>query len=145
MTVPPKPERSKLSVTAVLEDAKAGRFVARKERVPEELRPLNPITADKVVNWLELGGVWILVYGGAVPLFAILALLLFRRDIDFHQVVMLILLGVFTFSVMETFAIFLLVGLKRLELPKSLLHCLEAASIGQTAGLLAIACKWLFL
>ncbi len=54
------------------------------------------------------------------------------------------LLWVFGFSVAATYAIIVLRGLRFLDYPDSFLHWLGGATVGQTAGLLALVVRDLF-
>jgi hypothetical protein len=113
----------------------------RKEQ-QEKAPRLEVIKASRIVTGYELGaGLGLLAFAVLVPS---LALLLWGRAETFAQFVSMIFLWIYMFAVIATFAIVILWGLGRLDIPDSFMKWLGGATIGEIAGLLAFVVKQIF-
>ena len=141
MNTPFKNKKEELPSILIFQDEKAGSMLFRNE--PEILSLGKPIIDGKKVTWLELGAAWGLIYVAFLPLMAIIVYV-FCHPMDNDRRFVFILLGVYIFSVMATFAIILLRGLRRLDLPNAFLLWMGGATIGQLGLLLIPIIKFMF-
>jgi len=86
-------------------------------------------------TWLAIG---LIVFAAAIP---IVAIGWWGRPNSLADFVTLILVGVYVFAVITTFAIILLWGLGRLDLPQKFMRWLGVATIGEVAGLVTFIVK----
>ena len=108
----------------------------------EEPPLLNVIKAVRVVTGYELGaGLGLL---GCALLIPILAALWWGRPSTFAEFTSVIFLGIYMFAVVATFAIIVLWGLGRLDIPESFMKWLGVATIGEVAGLLIYVVRQIF-
>lgn len=110
----------------------------------ETLEPDPIVNSSRVVSWPELGATLVLVLAGGIPLILFWSYLSHQQTFNLQQSALLILLGIYAFAVVETFAIFLLWGYQRLVLPKSTVHWLGSAILGEISSLLLIVFHFVF-
>lgn len=116
--------------------------MAPKKEQSEERSPLAVIKASRVVTGYELGaGLGLLVLAILIP---VLALGWWGRPATFAEFTSMIFLGIYMFAVIATFAIIILWGLGRLDIPDSFMKWLGGATIGEIVGLLAYVLKQIF-
>ncbi|MFL6310536.1 MAG: hypothetical protein ACJ71W_00390 [Terriglobales bacterium] len=108
------------------------------------VQPINVVKAARVVTGAEIWVALILVLIGVIPLFLLIWFLHNMTPFKADEFIVSTLTGTFIFAVFETFAIILLWGLGRLELPEKFVHWLGAATIGEIATLLTIIVKHVF-
>ena len=111
----------------------------RKDHVAPDR--FEPVADARVESPVQLSIALLLLVIGIVPLFSIMW---YFRALQLNDFVALVLLGTFVFAVVETFAIIILWGMKRLDLPPTFAHWLGAATVGEIATLLTIVVKKLF-
>lgn len=113
---------------------------SKAKSVPE---PFSPFTGGRLISGPQVAVALFLVVVGVVPLFGILW---FLRGLPFQldTFVALTLLGTLVFAVIETFAIWILWGMKRLDLPPKSAHWLGIATVGEVGTLVAIIVERLF-
>jgi hypothetical protein len=111
-----------------------------KEVTTPEIKSL--INAARVVTGAETGlALGLVVFGAIIP---VLMVLWWGRPEKFAEFVTLVFIGMYVFAVITTFAIILLWGLGRLDLPSKFMHWLGAATIGEIAGMLFYVVQRLF-
>jgi hypothetical protein len=104
--------------------------------------PLNLIKASRVVTGYELGaGLGLLAFAVAIP---IAAILWWGRPGTFAEFTSIIFLGTYMFAVIATFAIIILWGLGRLDIPESFMKWLGGATIGEVVGLVVFVIKQIY-
>jgi hypothetical protein len=108
------------------------------------LQPINAVQASRVVSGAEVWVALILVLIGVIPLFFLIWSLHNVTPFRADEFIILTLTGTFIFALFETFAIILLWGLGRLELPEKFVHWLGAATVGEIATFLTIVVKHVF-
>jgi hypothetical protein len=109
-----------------------------KEEPPAE----EPIKAARVVTGVELAaGIALLAFSTIVPTAAVLW---WGRPATFAEFTSMIFLWIYMFAVIATFAIIILWGLGRLDIPDKFMTWLGGATVGEIVGLLAFAGQWIF-
>ena len=112
------------------------------DKEPESLPPRDVFKASRIVTGIELKtGIGLLVFAAVVP---IATSLWWGRPATFAEFTSLIFLGIYMFAVIATFAIIILWGLGRLDLPDKFMAWLGVATIGEIAGLLAYVVRQIF-
>ncbi len=102
----------------------------------------SPIKSARVVTGIETKlALGLIVFAAVIP---ILAVAWWGRPGTLADFLTLLFVGVYMFAVITTFAIILLWGLGRLDLPEKFMHWLGAATIGEVAGLLMFVVKKVF-
>jgi hypothetical protein len=100
---------------------------------------IDVIKAARVVTGYELGaGLGLLTVAVAIP---VCTVLWWGRPGTFTEFVSIIVLAIYMFTVIATFAIILLWGLGRLDLPHSFMKWLGGATVGEVVGLLFYVLK----
>ena len=100
------------------------------------------VKSARVVTGIELTtGLALLFFAAAVP---VATALWWGRPTTFQELASLIFLGTFMFCVIATFAVIILWGLGRLDLPSKFVGWLGGATIGEVAGLVAFVLHWIF-
>jgi hypothetical protein len=108
----------------------------------DKLPALNVVRSARIVSGYELGaGLGLLAFAVAIP---IAAILWWGRPSTFAEFTSLIFLGIYMFVVIATFAIIILWGLGRLDIPESFMKWLGGATIGEVAGLLLFVVKQIY-
>lgn len=111
---------------------------------PETPKPIEVVKAARVVTGAEIWVGLILVLIGVIPLFMLIWAEHGKASFHSDEFIVSTLTGTFIFAVFETFAIILLWGLGRLELPEKFVHWLGGATVGEIATLLTIIVKQVF-
>jgi hypothetical protein len=115
-----------------------------KKREIDRVEPIEVVDQARVVTGPELlVGLGLVVFG-FLPLVAIWGYLQ-KLPFQLDNFVALVLLGIYVFAVIETFAIIVLWGLGRLYLPPKFVPWLGGVTIGEIAVMLTIVVKKLFL
>lgn len=108
----------------------------------DQVQPIKVIKASRVITGYELAaGLGLLGFSLLIP---ILSFLWWGRPATFAEFVSMIFLGIYMFAVIATFAIIILWGLGRLDIPDSFMKWLGMATIGEIVGLLAYVLKQVF-
>ena len=108
----------------------------------DKVQPRTVIKASRVITGYELGaGLGLLGFAVLIP---ILAFLWWGRPATFPEFASMIFLGIYMFAVIATFAIIILWGLGRLDIPDSFMKWLGMATIGEIAGLVGVVVKEIF-
>ena len=90
--------------------------------------------ASRVVTGIELKvAIGLLIFSAVVP---IATILWWGRPATFAEFVSVVFLGLFMFAVLTTFAIIVLWGLGRLDLPGKFVGWLGVVTVGEIVGLL---------
>ena len=111
-----------------------------RARQIETLSPKQLIKAARVVSGIDWTAVGLLIFAAIIP---ILTCLWWGKPSSLPELVTLVLLGLFAFAVISTFAIIVLWGIGRLELPDRFMAWLGGATVGEIAGLLAAIVHWI--
>jgi hypothetical protein len=108
----------------------------------DEIPTREVIRAARIITGVELKtGIGLLIFAAVVP---IATSLWWGRPATFAEFISLIFLGIYMFAVIATFAIIILWGLGRLDLPNKFMGWLGAATIGEIAGLLGYVVHQIF-
>ena len=100
------------------------------------------IKSGRVVTGIETKlALGLIVFAATVP---IVTIAWWGRPVTLTDFLTLIFVGIYMFAVITTFAIILLVGLGRLDLPEKFMYWLGVATIGEDAGLLMFVIKKVF-
>jgi len=89
-----------------------------------------------IVDWSAIG---LLIFAAVIP--TALAIW-WGKPSSLPELVTLVLLGLYVFAVISTFAIIMLWGLRRLDLPDRFMSWLGGATVGEIVGLLAFIVRW---
>jgi hypothetical protein len=100
------------------------------------------VRADNVSGWEIAGAIGLLLFG-VVPL-VMGWIFLLKRTFDLQEYMAVTLLGIYAFAVIVTFAIILLWGFRRLELPDKFVSWLGGATVGEVAGMVLFIVKKVF-
>lgn len=112
------------------------------KKLEDREQPEEVFHASRVVTGPELGiGIGLLVFAAIFPSAVILW---WGRPGALSDFVTLVILWIYMFAVISTFAIILLWGLGRLDLPAGFMKWLGGATVGEIAGLLLFALKHVF-
>lgn len=111
------------------------------DKSPIETIPI--VKAARVVTGAEIWVGLLLVLVGILPIFALIAVSVYEKFAP-KDFMIYTLIGTFIFAVIETFAVILLWGLGRLELPEKFVHWLGGATIGEIATFLGVIVKSVF-
>ncbi len=95
----------------------------------ESPEAIEPVKEAKVVSGIELSAAIALLLFGIIP-FMLGFWFLRGRPFDLREFALVEVLGIFVFAVIETFAIIVLWGLGRLDLPEKFVHWLGLANGG---------------
>lgn len=122
----------------------AGSYILRMKREKREdpQAVIEAATSAREVTPFDKGAIALLAFG-MLPL-VVGWIFLFRRDFDMGEFIGINVLTVFVFAVVETFSIFFLWGLGRLDLPAKLVHWLGGATVGEVAGMLILIINSIF-
>lgn len=113
--------------------------MADYKKVENREQPEEVFQASRIVTGPELGiGVGLLVFAAIFPSAAILW---WGRPSTLSDFVTLVFLWIYMFAVIATFAIIVLWGLGRLDLPGNFMKWLGGATVGEIAGLLLFVLK----
>lgn len=106
----------------------------------ETVRPLTAIRAAGEVTPTEIRvGLALLAFAAIIP---IGTMAWWGRPAVFAEFTVMIMLGIYIFAVIATFAIIFLWGLGRLVIPDSFMRWLGIATVGEIAGLLAFGLQY---
>lgn len=106
-----------------------------KDTPPE----IEVIKAARVVTGYELGaGLGLLAVAVAIPVSTVLW---WGRPGTFAEFISIVVLAIYMFTVIATFAVIVLWGLGRLDLPHSFMKWLGGATVGEVVGLLVYVLK----
>lgn len=113
------------------------------EKAPSEtVQPLVAIRAAGEVTRLEIRvGLGLLAFAAILP---IGTMAWWGRPALFAEFTVMIILGIYIFAVIATFAIIFLWGLGRLVIPDSFMRWLGIATVGEIAGLLTFGLQYVF-
>ena|SRR5271155_284131 len=95
---------------------------------------------SRTVQSFEWIAVSLFLFVGFVPLYA-MWITLDRMQLNNENLLLCSMLGIFMFTVIETFTVILLWGFKKIQLPKEFARWLGGATIGEVAVLLVIIVK----
>ncbi len=109
-----------------------------------EILPLiQPIKKAKEVSNIELGGALVLLVFGMVPM--VMGWVFLRgHSPDLRDWIATEIVGVFVFAVIETFAIILLWGFKRLDFSEGFARWLGGATVGEVITVAAWIVEQIF-
>jgi hypothetical protein len=108
----------------------------------DQVKPREVVKASRVITGYELGaGLGLLAFALLIP---ILAFLWWGRPATFSEFASMIFLGIYMFAVIATFAIIILWGLGRLDIPDSFMKWLGMATIGEIVGLVGYVLRHTF-
>lgn len=108
----------------------------------DRLQPRKVVKASRVVTGYELGaGLGLLGFAILIP---VLTFFWWGRPATFPEFASMIFLGIYMFAVIATFAIIILWGLGRLDIPDSFMKWLGMATIGEIVGLVGYVLKQIF-